>query len=311
MKKIFTLSLITCFAQLSTGQFLYMSDLMPNGMVSGNPVVLSLELYEPGLTNASATAPGAGVNCELYHSPVASFGGAWTAQIEPPMSYAGADNGNNDVFQYTLSTPGFYEATCRCRIGTGPWQWKQGTNVLITVTAPLAAELTSLNAKRQNDVIQLTWATATESNHDRFVVERAGADMVWAPIHEVKSDVSESKVAKNYTYNDVRPLDGTNHYRLRMVGLDGQADYSKVVVVARGRNISTSVYPNPVSDRLFVDAEAASQLVVYNALGLEVLEQSNIGAEGMEVTSLPTGTYLLVVKSEAGDVISTQKFMKQ
>ncbi|HSK11996.1 MAG TPA: PKD domain-containing protein, partial [Phnomibacter sp.] len=94
---------------------------------------------------------------------------------------------------------------------------------------------------------QLNWATASESNSDRFIVERSADGLQFTNIGELKA-AGNSASNRAYVYIDRNPANGKNFYRLKMQDLDGSFKFSNVIVIdasARGRVVS--IFPNPTA----------------------------------------------------------------
>lgn len=89
---------------------------------SGSHTV-DVEVFKPGVTDADPNAPGTDINCVIHLGRVTAFGAGACDEtptleciINIPMTYAGADNGQYDVFTGTIQNlpPGIYEYTCAC-----------------------------------------------------------------------------------------------------------------------------------------------------------------------------------------------------
>jgi len=72
-------------------------------------------------------------------------------------------------------------------------------------------------------------------------------------------------------------------------------------------NDFVKVYPNPATDYLFIKSDLNYQSTLYNVAGQRVLESSS---KQLNVIDLPTGVYLLQLKSET-NTISTFKIIKK
>ncbi len=72
-------------------------------------------------------------------------------------------------------------------------------------------------------------------------------------------------------------------------------------------NDFVKVYPNPATDYLFIKSNLNYQSTLYNVAGQRVLESSS---KQLSVIDLPTGAYLLQLKSE-NNGISTFKIIKK
>jgi hypothetical protein len=107
-------------------------------------------------------------------------------------------------------------------------------------SSSLPVELLSFEAQYVNGTVQLTWATGSEINFDRFEIERSSDAVNFEILNTVKG-----ASANAYIYLDQQPLQTTSYYRLKEVDKDNAASYSSVVVVQEQQSYSLSVYPNP------------------------------------------------------------------
>ncbi len=79
----------------------------------------------------------------------------------------------------------------------------------------------------------MIWATATEKDNDKFVVERSQQEVSdFKPIASVKGG-GTTQNQKQYKFTDHRPVPGTSYYRLKQVDIYGKINYSPVVAVNR------------------------------------------------------------------------------
>ncbi len=100
-------------------------------------------------------------------------------------------------------------------------------NFTILVENPLPVTLTSFIATKEGQTAQLKWSTTEETNSDRFEIERSQNGKNWDLIGTQKSN-GESTSLKNYTFSDVKPLNGENLYRLKMIDRDATYAYSRI-----------------------------------------------------------------------------------
>ncbi len=149
----------------------------------------------------------------------------------------------------------------------------------------------------------LTWTTANEVNNKGFQVERIMDNGQWT----ILGFKTANNKASTYQFTDNAPLP-TSYYRLRQMDNDGKETLSKVISIAR-RYVRpyVSIHPNPVSDVLTVDYTEGSLFQVINLLGQQVLSGKTppSGVGGLDVSTLPQGTYILKVGAEQA------KFVKQ
>jgi hypothetical protein len=168
----------------------------------------------------------------------------------------------------------------------------------------LPVTLISFTAKMIEKNVRLNWSTSSETNSDHFEVEHSTDARSWATIGTVESN-GESATAKNYTFVDARTVSGQNFYRLRMVDSDLSFAYSRIVSVQADSEGKASVYPNPVSDVLYlkdVTVGSVADVTIFNAAGQMVLHLKSITSEGISLAKLVSGVYTVKVKGLNGFV---------
>lgn len=112
---------------------------------------------------------------------------------------------------------------------------------------PLPVELLSFTAERsfENDVI-LHWATASEIDNEKFVIEKTRDGKTFEVVSTVKG-AGNSNVIHNYSSRDQHPFDGESYYRLKQTDYNGKYTYSSLARVSSLLNANFEVFPNPVS----------------------------------------------------------------
>jgi hypothetical protein len=107
-------------------------------------------------------------------------------------------------------------------------------------SSSLPVELLTFEAHYVNGIVQLTWATKSEINFDRFEIERSSDAVNFEILNSVKGASADV-----YTCLDQQPLQSTSYYRLKEVDKDNAVSYSSIVIVQQLQSYSLSVYPNP------------------------------------------------------------------
>ena len=178
-------------------------------------------------------------------------------------------------------------------------------------------ELSNFDAKSTTNRVDITWATESELNSDRFEVERAkvseGIKADFSKIAE-KSAAGKSSVRieygpvvdRNVEYGDVYI------YRLKMMDKDGRYEYSDermVEVGGEGLWISEA-RPNPVQGVAKFDIRTNNknvELSVYDVNGrnMEVKYEISNGVMEMDMSGVNSGVYTIVLKS--GDLMLTRQ----
>lgn len=188
--------------------------------------------------------------------------------------------------------------------------------VLPVVMLDLQAEVVMAGRRPQ---VQVEWSTASETNSDRFVVERSANGRDFLPIGSVPA-AGWSLSRQEYGLLDEAPLSGPNYYRLRQVDLDGTFTHSHAVVALVRRGTGPMLWPNPAGACIQLGMENPGPqpltIVVYDAAGREVLHQRAVLDEGATEVQVPlqgidAGPYLLRVFDADGQDLGIARFIKQ
>lgn len=164
----------------------------------------------------------------------------------------------------------------------------------------LPVEFLFFKAVNKNNQVELNWATASETNNDRFAIERSTNGIDFIKIGDLKG-TGNSNTEKRYAFIDKNPLPGKAYYRLKQIDLDGTATYSNVAQVnAALTSASVLLFPNPTAEHLtmkLTNVEIISQPVfILNSLGVQVktvsIPKGNSELK-LEVADLPAGIYFI------------------
>lgn len=161
--------------------------------------------------------------------------------------------------------------------------------------AALPVTLVHFNVTRENTTVNLTWSTSSEVNSRQFDVEHSPDGRTWANIGTVLAKGKGAGLIR-YDYVHGNPAAGINFYRLRMIDLDGTSELSIIRSVSFSETGTVSVpLPNPVAgNRVWVSNHAGVKSVtLYNMLGKEVIKTGKVSDEGIDVSTLPAGLYIM------------------
>ena len=170
------------------------------------------------------------------------------------------------------------------------------------------------SANLNQQAVVLEWATTTELNNDKFVIENSSSGELFYPIGQLKGAGTSSE-AKRYRFVHRNPSAGTNYYRLKQVDFNGSYAYSKVLAVEAPGKVDILLFPNPASDQFYLQypiSNGPSQIQLFDALGRRI-KTSIAGYTGNYEVKLPEslvgGTYWL--KIECGGKVQTLAIVKQ
>jgi len=149
-----------------------------------------------------------------------------------------------------------------------------------------------LHAEIKNNMINMEWTTASESNNAGFEIQQSKDGVYFQKIGWIDG-AGNSTEKKRYTFTDKNPNRGKNYYRLQQLDYDGEMEYSTVVSLTTASN-DISIYPNPVSDILHVLGETDGRYHVKNILGQQLLT-GIADSQRMDVSSLSSGKYILTI----------------
>lgn len=186
-----------------------------------------------------------------------------------------------------------------------------GTSSIVPV------ELTAFEADAVNASIQLSWSTASELNNDFFQIERSTDGRQFTVLGTVAGQGTTTE-AQSYSYMDNTPNPGANYYRLKQVDFDGQSEYSDMVQVqmnAANFKGQVNLYPNPVSDQIFVEGAANVEEIKLTQLNGQLIRTINMGTNGdyranISLAEVPAGMYVLEIKLNTGESLF-EKISKQ
>lgn len=292
---------------------------LPGIACDGNTNSAALDVWYSFVAdfNGTATVTLTPVSTD-YDGVIAAYSGNCGALTYLNCSDTGFD-GDNEVMTLSNLTAG---QTYRIRV----YDWNGGGQFTIRV-AGSALPVTGINltATRNSKNIQLGWQTLTEMNNAGFDVQRSADGSSFTSFVKVasKANGGNSTSAINYTTEDVKPFTGAAYYRLKQTDKDGKVTYSNVAFV-KGLPVSSltlsAIYPNPTHDILkaAIQSPAAEKVtfVISDMTGKVISRQVSSVTSGdntinLNVTSLPSGNYLLKATCSNGCETAVQKFTKQ
>ncbi|MEO7311925.1 MAG: polysaccharide lyase family protein [Chitinophagaceae bacterium] len=169
---------------------------------------------------------------------------------------------------------------------------------------PLPVTISTIKAYQQQQDIQVEWTALTETDIDRYDIEKSTDGNHFLKQGSVHANGTNAALI-NYQWLDVTPNKGNNYYRIKAVSKDNDMQYSKVVKVSlSGSAGSILVYPNQVNGSL-VNLQLNNlqkgvyQLKLYNISGQQLMAKPIAHNGGSSVQTielnpgLPAGIYQL------------------
>jgi len=189
----------------------------------------------------------------------------------------------------------------------------------------LPSEIPVLNAIENNKKVRIEWNPSNEPAIEGYIVYRSMSENgPFSPI---------SAVVSNTTFIDELPRKGTNFYMIRVVKLEttpsgtyynlsqGRRNGIDNVDGVEGPGLSVTttqtqasikLYPNPATNELNVerDTHESACLEIIDCNGKRIWKENTANTvTKIDISSLPSGIYLLKIKSNTHH--SVQKWVKQ
>ncbi|MFY7900899.1 MAG: T9SS type A sorting domain-containing protein, partial [Chitinophagaceae bacterium] len=190
----------------------------------------------------------------------------------------------------------------------------------LLLTGLLPVTFTNISAIANSQSIVVNWQTSNEVNTKQFTVQRSADGSTFTNIGSVQAN----GVGGKYAFTDNAPIQGNNYYRIQSVDKDGYTQFS---TIALAKNLSTTIsklriYPNPaVNGTLQVQLNnytLGKYFIKISDVNGRTLQQENISilntltTKNIQLSStIQTGSYVLQVVDEQGNVIESKAFIKQ
>jgi hypothetical protein len=163
----------------------------------------------------------------------------------------------------------------------------------LSPNATLPVILNSINAVNRECTPVIEWSTSQEINSNYFEIERkAEQENGFKKVGTVQSQVNSS-IATNYTFNDEHLENGKYQYRLKMIDLDGQFSYSRVVSLNMfcGSETSVNLYPNPSNSSINITMNTNDNdtynVIIVDMMGRRLYQSVFDFNSGMNTIQLP------------------------
>ncbi len=187
----------------------------------------------------------------------------------------------------------------------GAFEYQQGN---------FSVQLLSFEAILKNVSVNVSWITVDEVNISHFEIERSTNGISFEKVGSQDIDS-----IGNYHFNDTNLPQGNIYYRLKIIDLDGNAEYSNLKEVnylsTSAKEITSSsgliVYPIPTNGFIHVADKNRALLTglfrVFTTTSKLVIETDS---NPVDIHSLPTGLYLIHATDITGKWVGTMKIIK-
>lgn len=172
----------------------------------------------------------------------------------------------------------------------------------------LPVTLIAFNADKKEQTAELFWATSAEVNSRSFEISRSRNGKAWETIGNVDAAGSNGVTTK-YFFTDNHPFRGENLYRLKMIDQDGSFTLSQIRSLLFEKNLV--LYPNPASDKIYLDDTDVYSLEVLSITGQKVMSASVTANSGVSISHLLPGMYMMKIRNQDGEVHIQKMWIKR
>ena len=183
----------------------------------------------------------------------------------------------------------------------------QNISVTGSITAfPLSLTLNNFSVNSDNCLAHLNWSTSSETNSEKFEIEKSETNNVkWETIGSVIAQSNSSIHSKYYFKDENIFINNKLMYRLKMIEKDGSFIYSQTLnTLIKCDEQNLSVFPNPVANgKLFVSLNGAENVVanLTTVTGQQIKKVVlKKGKNNIDVSDLSNGVYILSAKFVTG-----------
>ncbi len=183
-------------------------------------------------------------------------------------------------------------------------------SVASTLCSILPVRLLYFKATPDGAVVNLDWATSTETNNDYFTIERSEDGSAW---HAFKTVGGAGTTEKEHTYSivDQNPYSRT-YYRLRQTDYDGQETTSHVTVAYINKSGSVNIYTNPEKKQLIIDdVSDINSVMIFSSTGKNIRLPGTLesGTAIYSTAGLSPGIYVVHVANTENKTISRKIYI--
>lgn len=173
----------------------------------------------------------------------------------------------------------------------------------------LPVELIVFEGEKVNSTVQLHWATASEQNNRKFIIERSKDAIYFEPIGTVDGAGNSNRLL-NYSFTDNTPYEGISYYRLKQMDFEGRISYSNIIriVFEEERNFITQINPNPADDKINLLFHATGKedgmIQLFEISGKRIFSeqvsfQEGINRREIDISGFAKGVYFIEINTGA------------
>jgi extracellular elastinolytic metalloproteinase len=167
----------------------------------------------------------------------------------------------------------------------------------------LPVNLLSFTARQAGQDVLLNWQSSNEVNFKEYRIEHSTDGNTWTNIGTTDA---KSQDVNDYLFYHYHASPGANHYRIKMVDVDGRFRYSvvRVVTISKNERLLVELIPNPASQFTsmhFSESMSNPVIVIVDAMGKVVSKiqlNGSISSYDLSTARLPSGSYMVKITSD-------------
>lgn len=154
---------------------------------------------------------------------------------------------------------------------------------------PLPLKLLYFTLEKEASNVRFEWASLSEENLDRYILQRSSDLRLWENSEEVLAAGFSNSVLTYECFEEKLGSRGTIYYRLKALDFDGSYSYSQVLTVRQDESKNALFCPNPVDNVIHIPNNT-EEIRILDSSGRLLLK--GIG-EQLDISELPAGFYYL------------------
>jgi putative sterol carrier protein len=151
-------------------------------------------------------------------------------------------------------------------------------------------------ASKNNDNVRINWATATEENNWKFIIEKSFDKKEWLAIGEVKGK-GNSLVVNKYSFAETGAKD-VAFYRVKQVDYNGRYSYSDLMATQNEKAMNGPMVVFNIDKMTYtIKGDQLKNIKILSIKGEVEYSSSNL-ADEHEIPALPQGLYIVEINTE-------------
>ncbi len=270
-----------------------------NGSGSGNSILRYYDIAPGNNSSLDATLRFQYFDNELNGLPEGSLA-FWSSTDNTHWTNQGSTTSNTTTnYVEKIAIPSFARFT------------------LSSVNNALPVHFILFNTSCNGSSVLLNWKTAQEQNTHYYTVERSADAVQWTAIGNIPA-AGNATVENDYSYTDNAAL-ANSYYRIAEYDMDGKVQFTKLLRTSCSNTDLFSLWPNPVSDLLYINMSSATSsnvmVKIFDGKGTLVKQQAEKLLPGnnlfsIDVKGVAAGLYYATIGNNNG-LLRTQKIIKK